>query len=123
MEQLSFCDIPLPVLEDVGRVEEGLVLAFVCHPLHGRVQGKGKVNEIRSEILQWHPCKFNGKLDKVNKGDRGEVRETAGHVAHISTRFTRESVTFNPVCMRLRVPWKDMMLKNTPSSFNPVLGR
>jgi hypothetical protein len=68
----------------------------VCHPLHERVQGGGQARAFRSEILRWHPGKFNGNvLDKVIEGgDREVVRETAGHVARMSrilTKFSAEN--------------------------------
>jgi hypothetical protein len=66
------------------------VLAFVCHPLHEHIQGPGGglAKSLRSEILRWHPDKFEGKvLSKVVEGDRGAAREGAGWVARILTTF------------------------------------
>jgi flagellar biosynthesis GTPase FlhF len=90
--QLRFCDVPWPVFEDVRRVDDVTrerVLAFV---LHGRKEGDEQAKAVRSEMLRWHPDKFNGKvLDKVIEGDREAVRDTAGHVARILTRFSAEN--------------------------------
>jgi hypothetical protein len=91
-EQLRFCHVPWPVFEDVRRVDDVTrerVLAFV---LHERAQGEGQAKAVRSEMLRWHPDKFNGKvLPKVIEGDREAVRETAGHVARILTTFSAEN--------------------------------
>ena len=92
--QLGFSNVPWSVFEDVRRVDDitrERVLAFVYHPLH---EGGGQAKVIRSEILRWHPNKFNGKvLPNIIEGDRdGEaVRETAGHVARILTTFSAEN--------------------------------
>jgi hypothetical protein len=94
VEHLGFCDIPWPVFEGVQGAEditEERGLAFVCHPLHEHVQGtgKGQAKALRSEMLRWNPDKFEGMvLDKVVVGDREAVREAAGHVARILTRFS-----------------------------------
>jgi hypothetical protein len=94
MERLGFCDIPWPLFENIQGVEditEERVLAFVCHPLHEHVQGpgEGQAKSLRSEMLRWHPDKFEGKvLDKVVEGDREAVREAAGYVARILTKFS-----------------------------------
>jgi hypothetical protein len=94
VEVLGFCDIPWPVFEGVQGVEditEERVLAFVCHPLHEHVQGtgEGQVKSLRSEMLRWHPDKFEGKvLDKVVVGDREAMREAEGDVARILTSFS-----------------------------------
>ncbi|KAI0277992.1 hypothetical protein BGY98DRAFT_976166 [Russula aff. rugulosa BPL654] len=85
VENLSFYDIPWPSFENVlcvGDITEERVLAFVRHPLHEHIQGQAK--SIRSEMLRWHPDKFNGKvLGKVIEGDREAVKEAAGRVARI----------------------------------------
>ena len=95
MARLAFCDVPWPVFEDVRRIEDVTrerVLAFVCHPLHEHVQGEGQAKAIRSEILRWHPDKFNGKvLKNVVEGDREAVTETAGHVARIIATFSAKN--------------------------------
>lgn len=95
-EQLGFCDIPWPLFENVqgvGDITAERVVAFVCHPLHEHIQGpgEGQAKSLRSEMLRWHPDKFEGKvLDKVVEGDREAVREAAGHVARILTRFSAQ---------------------------------
>ena len=87
--KLGFCQVPWPVFEDVQRVDDitrERVLAFVCHLLH---EGEGQAKDIRSEILRWHPEKFNDKvLPNVVEGDREAVRGTTGHVARILTTFS-----------------------------------
>lgn len=91
VEQLGFYDIPWPLFENIKGIQditEERVLAFVCHPLHEHIQGPGggQAKSLRSEMLRWHPDKFEGKvLDKVVKGDREVVREAAGRVARILT--------------------------------------
>jgi len=91
---LGFYDIPWPSFDDVwgvGDITEGRVLAFVCHPLHEHIQGPGggQAKSIRSEMLRWHPDKFEGKvLGKVVESDRAAVREAAGRVARILTTFS-----------------------------------
>ena len=86
--QLRFCDVPWPVFGDVRWVDDVTrerVLAFV---LYERKKGEGQAKTVRSEILRWHPDKFNGRiLDKVIEGDREAVRDTAGHVARILTNI------------------------------------
>ncbi|KAF8499704.1 hypothetical protein F5888DRAFT_1610728, partial [Russula emetica] len=91
---LSFDDIPWPSLETVRCVDditEERVLAFVCHPLREHVQcaGGGQARSLRSEMLRWHPDKFEGKvLDTVTNDHREAVREAAGLVARILTTFS-----------------------------------
>lgn len=95
MARLTFCDVPWPVFEDVRRIEDVTqerVLAFVFHPVHAHVQCEEPAKAVRSEIFRWHPDKFNGKvLNRVVEGDREAVKETAGHVARISTTFSAEN--------------------------------
>jgi hypothetical protein len=92
-ELFQFCNFPWPVFEDVRAVEDVTqerVWAFVSHPLHERVQrhGEGKAKAVRSEMLRWHPDKFEGRvLHKVIENDREGVRATAGHVARVLTSF------------------------------------
>jgi hypothetical protein len=94
VENLGFYDIPWPLFENirgVGDITEERVLAFVCHPLHEHIQGPGggQAKSLRSEMLRWHPDKFEGKvLGKVVEGDREAVREVAGRVARILTTFS-----------------------------------
>ena len=91
MEHIGFHEIPWPSFENVGGVQditEERVLAFVCHPLHEHIQGPGggQAKSLRSEMLRWHPDKFEGKvLGKVVEGDREVVKEAAGRVARILT--------------------------------------
>jgi hypothetical protein len=91
-EQIRFCHVPWPVFGDVRRVDDVTrerVLAFV---LHERERGDEQARAVRSEMLRWHPDKFNGKvLRKVIEGDREAVRDTAGHVVRILTRFSAEN--------------------------------
>jgi hypothetical protein len=89
VENISFYDIPWPSFEDVrdvGDITEERVLAFLRHPLHEHIQGPGggQAKSFRSEMLRWHPDKFNGKvLGKVFEGHREAVKEGAGRVARI----------------------------------------
>ncbi|KAF8500389.1 hypothetical protein F5888DRAFT_1610201, partial [Russula emetica] len=84
---LSFDDIPWPSLETVRCVDditEERVLAFVCHPL-----ARACSVSLRSEMLRWHPDKFEGKvLDTVTIDHREAVREAAGLVARILTTYS-----------------------------------
>ncbi len=95
-EQLGFYDIPWPLFEKIRVVEditEERVLAFVCHLLQEQIQvpSGGQAKNLRSEFLRWHPDKFDVKvLDKVVEGDRGAVREAAGHVVRILTKFSEK---------------------------------
>jgi hypothetical protein len=97
VEYIGFYDIPWPSFENVwgvGDITEERVLAFVCHPLHEHIQGHGggQAKSVRSEILRWHPDKFDGKvLGKVVEGDREAVREGAGRVARILTTFSNKT--------------------------------
>jgi hypothetical protein len=94
VENIDFHDIPWPSFEDVRAIldiTEERVLAFVCHPLHEHIQGPGGglAKSLRSEMLRWHPDKFEGKvLGKVIEGDREAVREAAGRVARILTTYS-----------------------------------
>jgi hypothetical protein len=101
VEHLSFYDIPWPSFEHVRGTQditEDRVLAFVCHPLHEHIQGPGGglAKTLRSEMLRWHPDKFEGKvLGKVVEGDREAVREAAGRVARILTTFSAKMRSAN----------------------------
>jgi hypothetical protein len=96
VEYIGFYDIPWPSFENVwgvGDITEERVLAFVCHPLHEHIQGHGggQAKSVRSEILRWHPDKFEWKvLGRVVEGDREAVREAAGRVARILTTFSNK---------------------------------
>jgi hypothetical protein len=89
VENISFYDVPWPSFEDVhgvGDITEERVLTFLRHPLQEHIQGPGggQAKSLRSEMLRWHPDKFNGKvLGKVVEGDREAVKEAAGRVARI----------------------------------------
>ena len=93
MEPLGFCDIPWPVFGNVrsgSDLTEERVREFVCHPLQEYVRslGGGQAKSIRSEMLRWHPDKFEGKvLNRVVKADREAVKEAAGHVTRILTQL------------------------------------
>jgi hypothetical protein len=97
VEHLSFYDIPWPSFDNVwgvGDITDERVLAFVCHPLHEEIQGHGggQAKSVRSEMLRWHPDKFEGKvLGKVVEGDREAVREAAGRVARILTTYSAKT--------------------------------
>jgi hypothetical protein len=94
MEPLGFCDIPWPVFGNVGRgsdLTEERVREFVCHPLQEYIRSLsgGQAKSIRSEMLRWHPDKFEGKvLNRVVEVDREAVREAAGHVTRILTQLS-----------------------------------
>lgn len=94
IEPLGFCDIPWPVFSNVRRgsdLTEERVREFVCHPLQEYVRslGGGQAKSIRSEMLRWHPDKFEGKvLNRVVKADREAVKEAAGHVTRILTQLS-----------------------------------
>ncbi|KAF8268321.1 hypothetical protein EI94DRAFT_1578099, partial [Lactarius quietus] len=89
-----FSDIPWPLFgvpmsaEDITleRVQE-----FLCHPQRESVLSAGAVKSLRSEMLRWHPDKFNAKvINKVIEGEREEVMEAAGKVARFLTQLTAE---------------------------------
>jgi hypothetical protein len=94
-ETLGFYDIPWPSFENVSGVEDitkERVLAFVCHPLHERIQGHGGglAKSLRLEKLRWHSDKFEPNvLVKVAECDREAVREAATHVARILIAFSK----------------------------------
>lgn len=94
LRPLGFSDIPWPLFgiatsgEDITllRIQE-----FLCHPQREAVQSAGQAKSIRSEMLRWHPDKFNGKvLNMVVEGDREAVKEAAGNVARILTQLATE---------------------------------
>ncbi len=91
IENISFFAIPWPSFEDircVGDITKERVIAFMCHPLREHIQcaGERQARCLRSEIMRWHPDKFEGKvLGKVAEGDREAAKEAAGEVARILT--------------------------------------
>jgi hypothetical protein len=92
-ESVSGFFVPWPSFEDIRCVEDitkERVVAFVCHPLRGQVQcaGGGQARSLRSEMLRWHPDKFEGTvLGKVADDERDAVKEAAGRVARILTEL------------------------------------
>jgi hypothetical protein len=91
---LAFSDIPWPLFgiptnaEDITLVR---VQEFLCHPQREAVLSAGLVKSLRSEMLRWHPDKFNAKvLNKIMEGDREAVVEAAGKVARFLTQLTAE---------------------------------
>lgn len=91
---LGFSDVPWPLFgtatsaADITPVQ---VLEFLCHPQRESVQSAGLAKVIRSEMLRWHPDKFNGKvLNLVMESDREAVKEAAGEVARILVQLTAE---------------------------------
>ena len=94
LRPLAFSDIPWPLFgvpasaEDITLVR---VQEFLCHPQRESVQSAGLVKSLRSEMLRWHPDKFNAKmLNKVVEGEREAVMEAAGKVARFLTQLTAE---------------------------------
>ena len=94
LNPLAFYDIPWPLFgipttaEDITFVR---VQEFLCHPQRESVQSAGLVKSLRSEMLRWHPDKFNAKmLNKVMEGDREAVLEAAGKIARFLTQLTAE---------------------------------
>ena len=89
---LRFHDIPWPSFDQVRSVEdltEERILAFVSQ-LHEHIQGPGggHAKSLRSEMLRWHPDKFDGQvLEKVIESDRDAVRNGAGHISRILNAF------------------------------------
>ncbi|KAI9429198.1 hypothetical protein H4582DRAFT_1797880, partial [Lactarius indigo] len=84
---LGFSDIPWPlfcVATSAADITPAHVQEFLCHPQRESVQSVGLAKTIRSEMLRWHPDKFNGKvLNEVMESDREAVREAAGEIARI----------------------------------------
>jgi hypothetical protein len=94
LRPLAFSDIPWPLFgvpasaEDITLVR---VQEFLCHPQRESVQGAGLIKSLRSEMLRWHPDKFNAKmLNKVVEGEREAVMEAAGKVARFLTQLSAE---------------------------------
>ena len=93
-DPLAFCNIPWPIFgkpstpEDITLVR---VQEFLCHPQRWPVQSAGLVKSLRSEMLRWHPDKFNVQmLNKIKEGDREAALEAAGKVARFLTQLTSE---------------------------------
>jgi hypothetical protein len=91
---LAFSDIPWPLF-GIPKSAENITLMrvreFLCHPQRESVQSAGQAKSLRSEMLRWHPDKFDAKvLNKVMDGDREAVKEAAGKVARILTQLTTE---------------------------------
>ncbi len=91
---LEFSDIPWPLFgiatsaDDITLVH---IQEFLCHPQRESVQSVGQARTIRSEMLRWHPDKFNGKvLNMVMEDDREAVKEAAGEVARILNQLATE---------------------------------
>ncbi|KAH9059571.1 hypothetical protein EDB87DRAFT_1563022 [Lactarius vividus] len=91
---LGFSDIPWPlfgIATSAAHITPEQVLEFLCHPQRESVQSAGLAKAIRSEMLRWHPDKFNGKvLNLVMESDREAVKEAAGEVARILVQLTAE---------------------------------
>jgi hypothetical protein len=93
VEHLGFRDIPWPVFANVRSaddVTEERVLEFVGHPLYKstRDPSGSQAKTLRSEMLRWHPDKFEGKvLNRVVEADREAVNKAAGHVVRILNRL------------------------------------
>jgi len=88
VKQLRFHEIPWPSLDRVRGIEdltEERVLAFVSQLYeHIQAPGGGQVKFLRSELLRWHPDKFDGKvLEKVDQHDRDAVRNGALFITRI----------------------------------------
>ncbi|KAI0263113.1 hypothetical protein BC834DRAFT_827973, partial [Gloeopeniophorella convolvens] len=84
---LRFVEFPWPVFKGAARLEDithARVQEFVCSSLREAAQGASQAKVIRSEMLRWHPDKFNARVLKlVAEVDRAAVAEAAGHVARI----------------------------------------
>ena len=97
LENVPFFLIPWPSFEDVccvGDITKERVIAFVRHPLREDIQcaGGGQDRSLHSEMLRWHPDRFEGTvLGKVAEGDREAAKEAAGEIARILTRLNAES--------------------------------
>lgn len=87
---LTFDILPWPLLGPAVHEPTDITLnrvqEFVFHPLRRGVESKSRRDRVRSEILRWHPDKFNAKvLGKVI--DTESVTEAAGRVARILTEM------------------------------------
>ncbi|KAF6747114.1 hypothetical protein DFP72DRAFT_810484 [Ephemerocybe angulata] len=84
-EGVGFYDIPWPVLEDVTSLRAlsyGNLMAFLAHLDRPRCRGKSLKTRIVSDLLLWHPDKFNQKfMEKVKLEDREAVSEGVDIVA------------------------------------------
>ncbi|TFK41711.1 hypothetical protein BDQ12DRAFT_584080, partial [Crucibulum laeve] len=60
--------------------------AFFFHKSRPGVQGKGKRDVVKPELLRWHPDKFEGKvIAKILPEHRTAVLEAVGLVARYLT--------------------------------------
>ncbi|KAI0937626.1 hypothetical protein AcV7_003613 [Taiwanofungus camphoratus] len=96
LRQIALVELPWPVFCQVGSAAditlEG-VQEFVFHPLRQSLQNKSRKERIRSDILKWHPDKFNTTtLTKVRPWEKEIISEAAGLVARFLNQIMEQEV-------------------------------
>ncbi|KAH7094185.1 hypothetical protein BKA62DRAFT_625484 [Auriculariales sp. MPI-PUGE-AT-0066] len=79
---LRWRDIPWPMVVKPRHTEEldnKLIANFVLSPLHS--PGKEGKDRLRSQLLRWHPDRFESKwLSKCAEDERAEIQRGVGFV-------------------------------------------
>ena len=69
------------------------VRAFLSHPLRSGIEGKPARDKVKSEVLRFHPDKFNARIiPEIKPAQQVVAQEIAGAVARILTTIMTEEV-------------------------------
>ncbi|KAG8216523.1 hypothetical protein J3R82DRAFT_6639 [Butyriboletus roseoflavus] len=89
-------EMPWPVFGVVSSAEQITyqdVRTFLFHPQRPGVEGKTARDKVKSEVLRFHPDKFNARiLPKIQPSQRVVAEEITGAIARILTRVMTEEV-------------------------------
>ncbi|KAF8555812.1 hypothetical protein OG21DRAFT_812174 [Imleria badia] len=89
-------EMPWPVLGVIYSADQITyqdVRTFLFHPLRPGVEGKTARDKVKSEVLRFHPDKFNTRIvPKIESSQQAVAQEIAGAVARILTTIMAEEV-------------------------------
>ena len=89
-------EMPWPVFGVVSSADQityQAVRTFLFHPLRPGVEGKTVRDKVKTEVLRFHPDKFNTRIvPKIQPSQRAVAQEIAGAVARILTTLMTEEL-------------------------------
>ena len=89
-------EMPWPVFSTISSADQITyqeVRAFLFHPLRPGVEGKTAREKVKSEVLRFHPDKFNTRIvPKIHPSQQAVAQEIAGAVARILTTIMTEEM-------------------------------
>jgi hypothetical protein len=93
---IDVLEMPWPVFGVVSSADQITyqdVRAFLFHPLRPVVEGKTARDKVKSEVLRFHPDKFNTRIvPKIQPSQQAVAQDIAGAIARILTTIMTEEL-------------------------------